>query len=159
MTYEKETSCRNSPVRLNWRKHAESSSQKLVTAKLHLVTDKAVKILVQRQDAKPQSSRMLLIAAKFRPCLSMGPASPVVSVLKGWIATLLLSLHGVSDKEVGLLWRATVCYECAVCKRVLYTWSYFTSIVCNVDRWACFKYLIGAPQSPEEKGTAPVLRH
>lgn len=43
-------------------------------------------------------------------------------------------------------------YECAVCRLgiLLYTWSYLTSIVYNVDRWACFRYLIGALQSPEE---------
>lgn len=51
-------------------------------------------------------------------------------------------------------------YECAVCRLgiLLYTWSCFTSIVYDVDRCACFRYLVGAPQSPEEKDTAPVHR-
>lgn len=59
ITYIQEPSGHNCTIRVNWRKHMDMGSQKLVVATLSLVINKALKILAQRQDSRPQSSKIL----------------------------------------------------------------------------------------------------
>lgn len=75
-----------------------------------------------------------------------------VSVVKDGLPLCLSLSTEYQIKKLACSEEPQCVYECAVCRLgiLLYTWSYLTSIVYDVDRWACFRYLIGAPQSPEE---------